>query len=297
MRRRRPSGPGWGSPLIRSAILLTWLVGHAAAQPSAEVAADELALPVAPAPAGSSTNVDSAPEPSPMTPHRTTFDALTERAIGRTSKRVRYDWRRDSVQVAITGGLPAELNNFDTLRTGAMVRFPTGGVLLELGVSYAFVSGNASTHDLSLTPYRQPGRPDRLEIDFGLAYPLAEGVVTTVASFVPALELTLDAHVQLRYLLYPGGFSGLNVKDTFKAIFAGSLSDAEKENLEDDRLPGMEIDPGRYVALVGLGNDVYFQSGFFFAHRVLIATPLLVFMTDSKLDFGFEWDLLFGLAF
>lgn len=252
-----------------------------------------LGLALAPTLAGA----QDPPEPSPIEQHRTKFDALTERTIGRASKRVRYDWRRGTVQVAATLGLPAELNNFESLRTGLLARVPTGGVLLEFGASWVFVTGNKSTHDLARTPYRQPGRPARLELDFGVAVPLAEGVVTPINRFIPAAELTFNGHAQLRYLFYPGGFAGLGWKDTLAAVFSGSLSGDEKANLEDDRLGGMEIDPGRYVGLLGVSTDLYFQSGFFVSNKFLLATPMLSFMTDTKLTFGFEWDLALGVAF
>lgn len=233
----------------------------------------------------------------PLEDHRSVFDALAERAIGLTSKRLRFDWRKGTIQAAMLGGLPAELNNFESLRTGAVLRFPTGSLLLSLGVNYVWVSGTPSTEDLSMTPYRQAARPSRWELDFGLDWPLAEGIVTPLPRILPAAQLTLTLHAQLRYLIYPGGMEGLGVKDTLKALIAGRLTDAELDNLESQRMPGMTLDPGRYVALVGIGDDLYFRSGFFFSHRVLVATPLLQFMSETQLPFGFEWDLLFGYAF
>lgn len=250
---------------------------------------------------------EPAPEPAPdarrahdpdaLASDRTAFEALTERAIGRTSRRVRYDWRKGTAEVGLLGGLPAELNNFDTLRAGAFVRFPVRGFLLGLEASYAWVWGNESSDRIALTPYRQPGRPDRVEVDATFTLPLAEGVVTAWPAFVPAAQLVLQSHVHLRYLLYPGAFEDLGFLDTLEALVSGSLSDQEVANLEDARIPGMAIDRGRYVALVGLGADLYFQSGFFLSHKVLVATPILHFATDSALDFGFELDLSMGLAF
>ena len=228
---------------------------------------------------------------------RTPFEVLTESAIGRTSRRVRFDWRRGTLQLGATGGLPAELNNFDSLRAGGFVRFPTSDLLLELGIYHVWVWGSPSTERLALTPYRQPGRPDRFELGFSLSYPIAEGVVTAFPRFIPVTELVLNAQAQFRYLLYPSGFSDLGFKDTLKAIVSGSLSGAELENLEDERLPGMEIDPGRYGLLVGLGNDIYFQSGFFFSYEFLVAVPLLQFMTETELGFCFDLDLSMGVAF
>ena len=283
--------------MIRRALLLaagvTALGQTARAQdaPEAPIAPGAPDAPVAPAAA-----VDHEPDTT-LSAFRTPFDALTERAIGRASRRVRFDWRRGNAQVAAIGGLPAELNNYDSLRAGGVLRMPSAGMLLELGLHYVWVSGSESTDRVALTPYRQPGRPDRLEIDVGLAYPIAEGIVTAFPAFAPATQLVLNAHAQFRYLVYPGGYSDLNFLDTLKAIVSGRLSDAEIENLEDDRLPGMEIDRGRYALLVGIGNDIYLQSGFFLSHKLLIAVPLLNFMTDTQLGFGFQLDMALGLAF
>ncbi len=229
--------------------------------------------------------------------HRTAFDALTERAIGRTSRRVRFDWRRGGLQVAALGGLPAELNNYDSLRTGALLRVPTDAGLVEFGLSYVFVSGSESTERLALTPLRQAGRPDRFELDFGFAYPLAEGVSTAFMGFIPATELVLNAYGNLRYLLYPSGFTDLSFEEVAAALFAGTLSDKELANLEDERLPGMELDKARYGSLFGLGLDLYFQSGIFFSQKALIALPVLRFLTDTQLGYGYEFDISLGFAF
>ncbi len=231
-----------------------------------------------------------------LTRFRKPIQALTERSIGRSSRRVRFDWRRSAVMLGAMGALPAELNNYDTLKAGGFVRFPSDGVLIELGLSYAWVSGSVSTEKLALTPYRQPGRPDRVELDVSLAYPLAEGIVTAFPRFVPATELVLNAHAQFRYLIYPGGYADLDFTDTLKALVSGQLSEAELNNLEDDRLPAMEIDPARYGVLAGLGNDLYFASGFFYSHKFLVVVPLLNFLTETELGYGYELNVSVGFA-
>lgn len=244
-----------------------------------------------------------APSPSPhepdetLTRFRTPFEALTDRAIGRTSRRVRYDWRRGLLQVGATGGLPAELNNYDSLRAGGFARMPVGDLLAELGLAYVWVRGSESTERLALTPYRQPGRPARLELDFAASYAIAEGVITAYPRLIPTTQLVLNARATFRYLIYPSGYADLGLKDTLKALVTGSLSDDELENLEDQRLPGMEIDRGRYALLVGLSNDVYFGSGLFFSYELLVAVPVLKFMTETELDLGYELDLSVGVAF
>ena len=252
--------------------------------------------PTAPESATPTPDIDHTPDAA-LEKFRTPFEVLTERAIGRTSRRIRYDWRRSTVQVAATVALPAELNSFDSIRAGGAVRVPYDGLLLEAGFSRVWVADTPSTNRLALTPYRQPGRPDRYELDFSVAYPLAEGIVTAFPAFIPATELVLNAYAHFRYLIYPSAFSGLGTKDTFEAIFAGRLSERELDNLEDHRLPGMELDPGRYGLFVGLGNDLYFQSGLFFSPRVLVAVPLLAFMNDSRLRFYVEAVLSMGVSF
>lgn len=229
--------------------------------------------------------------------HRTPFDALVDRAIGRTSLRLRYDWRKATVEAGLLGSLPAELNNFESLRAGAFARFPVYGLLLGLEASYVWVWGSESTERLALTPYRQPGRPERVELDFTLAYPLAEGIVTAFPAWFPSAHLVLQSHVDLRYLLYPGGFDGLDFTETAQALVSGSLSDEEIANLEDARLPAMQVDPARFGFLAGLGADLYFQSGFFVSHKVLVALPLFALAADSELLFAVELHLLTGLSF
>ena len=229
--------------------------------------------------------------------HRTAFEALTERAIGRTSRRVRFDWRRGGAQVGVLGGLPAELNNFDSLHAGVFVRAPTGGLLVEGALRYVWVEGSDSTRKLALTPYRQAGRLPRLELDVSAAYPLAEGIVTAAPGFMPATQLVLNGVGHFRYLHYPGSFAGLGLTDTFKAILSPRLTEEELDNLEADRLPGMKIARGRWVALAGLSLDLYFQSGFLVSTRTLVSLPLLAPATRSEILFGLELNLSLGFAF
>ncbi len=245
---------------------------------------------------GSAEPLEHVPDKTLET-YRTPINVLTERAIGKTSRPVRYDWRRDTLQMGLMGGLPAELNNYDSLKAGFFVRFPVSNALLEVGLSHVWVSASQSSRNLALTPYRQPGRPERYELDFTYSYPLAEGIITAFPAFMPSTQLVLSAHVQFRYLIYPSAFEDLEWTETLKALVRGSLSSAEIENLESERLPAMTVDPARYAALAGLGNDLYFQSGFFFSHKVLLATPLLNFLNDTELGYGFELDVALGFGF
>ena len=308
-----PSAAILGFPMIHNpttvagaVALALWMgwVHPARAQPVPEgqpSEADERAPSPSPSPSPSpppsedTAPVDRKPDQT-LLRHRTAFDVLTERTIGRTSRRVRFDWRRSTVHFGATGALPAELNNFESLRAGGFVRFPGAGMLFEASASYVWVRGTESTERLALTPYRQPGRPNRLELDFSGALPLAEGLVTALPRLVPAAELVLNAHAHFRYRIYPRGYADMGLRDALKAVVSGSLSDAEQENLESQRLPGMEIDPARYDLLAGLGTDVYFQSGLFFSHKMLVAVPLLQFINDTKLGFGFELAVSMGIA-
>lgn len=292
------------------------LGGTAVAQPPGDAPADQpVGAPAAEAPgAGGEANADGPPrldasaDPQPddgvdhqpdqaLQIHRTPLDKMLERAIGQTSRRVKYDWRRDTVQAGIIGGLPAELNNFDSLRGGVFVRFPTELVTVGFEVSYIGVSGSRSTRRLARTPYRQPGRPDRWEIDVIAGYPLAEGIATAVPGFFPATQIVLMAYADLRYLYYPGAWAGLSTTRTLRTMVDPSLRNIELENLEDDRLPGMEIDRARIVTNGGLGAELYFGPGFFLSHRILVGLPLFEGATETKMRLGLELDLTMGWSF
>ena len=59
----------------------------------------------------------------------------------------------------------------------------------------------------------------------------------------------------------------------------------------------MEIDRARYGMQLGLAADLYFQSGFFVSNKLLFTLPILQFLAESELDYGFEVDLSVGFAF
>ncbi len=229
--------------------------------------------------------------------HRVPFDMLLERAVGSTSQPVRYDWRRSRVQVAASGAQIFELNTFDSLRAGGMARFPAGGLLYEVDVGYVWTRDTTSSELLALTPYRQPGRPSRVELSFNVGVPLAEGVVTTRAKFLPAVQLVFNGYAGLRYAIYPSGFAELEAGDVAEALVAPALSEAELLNLDDDRLAAMEVDPGRYAIVAGLGNDVYLAQGVFLSPRLTVSVPLLAPISGSRLLLVGEATLAVGAAF
>jgi len=270
--------------LIPELLLAAWLAAPARAEP-----------PPADPPAEAPPPEEAPPE-DPLAPWRAPFEVLAERAIGTTSRPVEYNWRRSKVQLAAMGDHLYELNNFNSLRAGGMARLPSERLIFELGASYVWVWDTPSSEQLALTPYRQPGRPDRLELDFGVAVPLAEGVVTTFPRFFPAAQLVLHAIGELRYAVYPGAFEGLRAREAAAALFAPALSEAEIDNLDGDRLDAMQIDPGRYGLLLGMGNDVYFRQGIFVSPRAMFALPILALATRTELLFWADVSLVVGVS-
>jgi hypothetical protein len=256
------------SPLILSSL---WLVGRALAQEEPEQA-------------------------DPLAPYRTDFDVLADRAIGTTSTPVKFDWRHSPAHLAATGSFLFELNNFDSVRGGAMVRLPTGGVLLNFELSYVGVWDTPSSRMLALTPYRQPGRPHRAELDASVGLPLAEGVVTAFPRFFPSVQMVFVAYAGLRYLVYPTGFGHMKPGEIGSAIFSPTLTEPELTNLEEQRLTAMEIDSGRYGLMLGLGDDLYFKPGLFVSPRVLLAVPLLAPVTQTDLLIMADLSLAIGVA-
>lgn len=218
-------------------------------------------------------------------------DVLTERMIGVASRAVRFDWRRTSFGVGATGGELLEMNNFRSRRIGVSARRPFGSVMGDMALSWVETESSPSSRKLALTPYRQVGRPSRLELDVNAGYPLAEGVATSRPGALPATELVFSAQGGLRYLHYPGAIKGADVREVGeiqelgRSILAPSLTSKELRYLEDKRPGGMEVDRARYSLLAGLGADVYIHSGGYVAPRAMIALPV----TGTGL--GWWWEL------
>ncbi len=231
-----------------------------------------------------------------LTPYRLPFDKLVERTIGTTSVPVAFDWRESRVQFAGNLTYLAELNNFNGMRGGGLVRVPAGGTIFEIGVNYAETWESPTSRLLALTPYRQPGHPDRLEVDLTFGIPLAEGVVTAAPKFFPASQLVFNAYGGLRYILYPTGFAGLTRTQVLESVIAPTMSTEEVDNLDDARLPGMKVDPGRYGVMLGFGTDLYFKTGFFVSPRFMLAVPLLSPATQTELYMWADLSLAIGVA-
>ncbi len=236
-------------------------------------------------------------EEDPLTPYRARFDELAERTIGTVSKPVAFNWRRTKVHLAAAGAFPFELNNFNSARVGGMARFPTGGALIELQIAYVKVWDTPSSRLLAFTPYRQPGRPTRLELDVGLAYPLAEGVVTAFPRFFPAVELVFNAYFDFRYLIHPAAYQHMKPGKVITAILSPRLSEDEVDNMDNARLDAMKMDTGRYGLMAGFGNDVYFEQGLFLSPRVMVAVPILAPASGTELYVWAELSMAIGVAF
>ena len=231
-----------------------------------------------------------------LAPYRMSFDTLTERAIGTASQPVEFNWRRTHLHVAGSGSFLFELNNFDSARVGGLVRLPSRRNIFEIGLHYVEVWDTPSSEIIALTPYRQPGRPSRAELDVGLALPLAEGVVTTVPKVFPAVQLVFNAHVQIRYLFYPTAWSEMTPAEVGRAIIAPALDQKQINNLDEARLDAMAVDPGRYGLMLGFGNDIYFKQGVFVSPRVMLATPVMAPVTDTNMLFWADLSLAVGVA-
>jgi len=252
-----------------------------------------------PSPAPSEDDTDPEPDAQPddtIERYRSPFEELSERAIGTTSKPVEFNWRRSTVQVAATGNHFFELNNFNSIRAGGLVRVPSGGLLFELGLSYVWVWDTPSSELLAYTPYRQPGRTDRLELDFTMGIPLAEGVVTTHPRYFPAVQLVFNAYGGFRYLIYPTGFAGMTAREVGATIFSPTITQTELDNLDDERLAAMQIDSGRYGLMAGFGNDIYLKQGVFVSPRVMFAIPVLAPATQTELLLWADFALIIGVA-
>ncbi len=229
--------------------------------------------------------------------YRTPFQVLADRTIGTTSTPVEFNWRRTHAMVGATGGVLAELNNFDSARAGAMVRLPTSGLVVELGAGWTGVWDTPSSKLLALTPYRQPGRPPRIDVEASVGVPLAEGVVTVAPRWFPAVQLVFVGYGGIRYSVYPTGWGGLRPSEVAGAVLSPTLSQAEIDNLEGVRKDAMEVDPGRYGLVAGVGNDLYFKRGIFLSPRVVFSVPLLAPVSGSELLFWADASLAVGMAF
>lgn len=225
---------------------------------------------------------------------RNPLDALAESNIGLASRAVLFDWRRSTVGFGFVGSALLELNNFSSWRAGGFVRIPVGNLQVEFAVTRAVTNGSQSTALLSLTPYRQSARPTRMEFDLNASYALFEGVGTPRLSLIPAAELVLQLNLGFRYLYYYNALGTANFGQVLEAVFSPRLTQRELDYLEKERLPGMQLDPGRYNLLLGFQLDLYFRTGVFLAPRVMVALPLLSGASGSSLGWWWELSMMAG---
>ncbi len=228
--------------------------------------------------------------------YRTPFQVLSESTIGLASRAVLFDWRKSTVAAGLTTGALLELNNFYSTRLGGFVRMPVGNLTAELAVTRVFTWGSDSSEKLSLTPYRQSGRPSRIELEVNLAYALLEGVGTPRLGLLPSAELVFSIDVGFRYLYYPGALGKANAGQVVEAIFAAKISERELDYLERERLPGMQIDAGRYGLLAGFALDLYFRTGIFLEPKVMLAIPVLSGLSGSRLGWWWELSMALGVS-
>lgn len=296
------------SPVIRrtAAIALAVLLGGGTVLPSSAAWGQDTASsdpetdpPTSDSPdaEGPPADDDTADEDDPLSAYRTPFPVLAERTIGTTSRAVEFNWRRTRAQVGGLVAQPFELNSFDSLRAGGLLRLPRDGRVFEVGLGYVWVWNTASTELLALTPYRQPARPRRWSLEGSLGLPLAEGVVTAAPRWFPALELVLMGYVGLRYEWYPGAMAGMRLGPRFGAAVSPGLTADELANLEDRRRAGMKLDPARYTPMIGMGNDIYLAQGVFVSPRVMLSVPLFVPANGSDLLWWGEASVVVGVAF
>lgn len=255
-------------------------------------AADEVPAPPADPVPGAEPVLDDR-----LSRYRTPFSVLAEQSIGTASKSVEFNWRRTTAHLAATGSHYFELNNFNTLRAGGLVRLPVERFIIEVGGSYVWVWDTPSTELLALTPYRQPARPRRIEVDLAVGFPVAEGVITTFPRLFPAVEIVFSPYVGLRYLVYPMSFENMKVREIVGALASPTLSGQELNNLDDRRLDAMSIDPGRYGVMIGFGNEIYFKQGVFIMPRAMFAVPVFAPVSETDLLFWADLSLAIGVAF
>lgn len=246
---------------------------------------------------GGARGEEGEPVEDPLSPYRLPFDVLMDRAIGSTAQPVAFNWRRTTAHVGVYGDFLFELNNFNSQRVGGLARFPSGSVLYELGVGYVRVEDTWSSELLALTPYRQPGRPSRMELDFHVGFPLAEGVVTARPRFFPALQMVFMGWAGVHYSVYPMSFDGMKAREVAGALLSPGLTETEIDNLDERRLDAMEVDPLRFALMAGFGDDIYLRQNVFVSPRVTFNVPLFTAAIESDLWFWGDLSVVGGVTF
>ncbi len=232
-----------------------------------------------------------------LTEERTSVNELLQQTIGTTTRSLRFDWRKSPIHVGLTAGQLLELNNFNSWRTGATLRVPLEDFLIDLQASYVYVRDSRSSELMALTPYRQAGRPTRFELDLGLQWPIAEGVVTPRFNWLPTVDLSLSLYAGIRYFIYPGIYRFDGVLQTVRQLLSTELTTDELADLEDTRLLAMDVVPNRYSSLAGFSTDIYMRFGLFFNLKTLIHIPIGSNETVLNAWWWYELSASMGMAF
>ncbi len=222
---------------------------------------------------------------------------LPEHFIGSTARAVRFDWRRSTAIPLLQMADVAERNNFAQFQANIAVRKAFGDILVEGGLGYFWATDTDSSLLLAQTPFRQAGRPSHIALDVNVGYPIAEGVVTPVVSWMPPAELVLVAWAGARYSIFVETFTGGRpFQDIGLDLVAPQLSAVELQRLDDNAPDAMEIDPARIHTPVGLSLDVYLQPGVVISPRAMLDIPVLAPVTGTKIGLFWELGLSVGYA-
>jgi hypothetical protein len=224
---------------------------------------------------------------------RVPLPALSNRILGQTFRPAVLDWRNSSYLIHPSFGQLLELNNFETTRLGLAMRIPNDGMQLKFGLSYAHVAATHSSELLAKTPYRQAGRPSRIEADFGIESPVAEGILSQLLTFIPEAQVVFSLQATLRYLYYMGSTKGMSTRSTLGAWFSPRLTEMELQNLRRKAPAGMYLDQARINGGAGFAADVYFASRMYVNQSLTLMTPMLA--PDSGL--AYMWDLSLGVGY
>ncbi len=221
---------------------------------------------------------------------------LPEHFVGSTARAVRVDWRRAKAIPLLQVADIVERNNFQQVQANIGVRKAFGDILVEGALGFFWANDSASSLLLAQTPFRQAGRPSHFALDVNVGYPIAEGVVTPVTTWVPPAELVLVAWAGVRYSAFAETFPDRPFQDIGFDLVSPQLSATELARLDDASLDAMQVDTARLHTPVGLSLDVYLQPGLLVSPRVMVNVPVLIPITATQLGFFWELGLSVGYA-
>lgn len=222
---------------------------------------------------------------------------LPEHFVGATARATRFDWRRANAIPLLQVADLVERNNFQQVQANIGVRKAFGDILVEGALGYFWSNNTDSSLLLAQTPFRQAGRPAHIALDVNVGYPIAEGVVTPLTSWIPPAELVLVAWAGARYSGFVETFTGGRpLQDIGFDLVSPQLSATELERLDVSSPEAMQVDTARLHTPVGLSLDVYLQPGLLVSPRAMINIPVLAPVTGTKLGFFWELGISVGYA-